>query len=332
MALPDGGLYGDNTDYYGFLHMTDSAGIDFRRRKVLILGSGGTSLTASSAVKSRGGMPVIISRHGENNYDNLYLNYDAGAIVNTTPLGMYPDTAVSPVSLHSFNNCRGVVDVIYNPSRTRLLQEADRLNIPHAGGLSMLVAQAKGAGELFIGSKIPDHLIGSITRSLQRDMINLTFIGMPGSGKSSVAAKTAEALNRPFYDLDKIIEERCGKSISDIFAESGEEYFRKLETNILAEFTKKSGCVISTGGGAVLAEENRRNIRQNSFVVHLKRDFRALATKGRPLSRSLNVLRDMERDRLPLYNTCADLTVSNNGHLSDTINTVMEGFYEVFSN
>ncbi len=332
IKLPDGSLYGDNTDYDGFLYMANSKGISFEGKKVIILGSGGTSKTACTAVKDNGGEPIVVSRKGENNYNNLHLHKDAKVIVNTTPVGMFPNTENSPVDLAAFPDCEGVIDVIYNPYRTRLLQQADTLNIKNIGGLSMLVAQAKYAGELFTGKEIPTQQIEKIKNELESEMLNIAFIGMPGSGKTAVAKKIARELNRPFVDLDKAIEKQAGMSIPEIFKLKGEDEFRNIEAKVTAEYSKKSGMVISTGGGVILREENRKNLRQNSVVIELTRDLNKLDKGGRPLSKSLDALKEIKRQRKPLYEECSDFTVDNNGHFDDTVSLVKESIYAFFGN
>jgi len=324
----DGTLFADNTDYYGFLYMAKRAGISFENKKVLILGSGGTSKTAKTAVLDNGGMPIIISRNGENNYNNLYLHKDADVIINTTPLGMYPNNASCAISLDDFPCCSGVIDVVYNPNKTRLILEAEKRGLKCTGGLVMLSAQAKKAAEVFTGKELSDELIENVYKELKQINLNVTLIGMPGCGKSSIGRAVAEKLSREFIDLDAKIEEEAGKTIPEIFEEVGERGFREIEEKVLAKYTSLGGKVISTGGGAVLREENRKNICQNSFVVLIDRKLENLSTGGRPLSKSLDALKIMKKERTPLYNECADITIDNNGKITDAIEKTLEAFYE----
>lgn len=324
---PDGSLFGDNTDYYGFLYLADKTGIDFNGKKVLVLGSGGTSLTVCKAVSDRGGNPIIISRSGENNYSNISRHYDAGVIVNTTPVGMYPETHKAPVDLTGFSLLEGVLDVIYNPMRTRLVQQAGRLGIKASCGLPMLVAQAKRSAEIFMDKELDDQLINKITAKLRCMVQNIVLIGMPGSGKSTIGRETAKKLGMPFVDLDSAIAEKSGKSIPEIFADEGEAGFRKLEAEVTAEISKTGGRVIAAGGGTPLDSENRKNLRQNSLVVLISRDISQLPTEGRPLSQDAD-LEKMLQKRQPYYLDCADVTIENNGSPEKCAAEILEVYHE----
>lgn len=318
----DGGLCGHNTDYFGFTSMVHRSGIQVSGRKVLVLGSGGTSNTAVKALEDIGAKVIIISRSGENNYDNLNLHADASVIVNTTPVGMYPKTGVAPVDLKLFPNLEGVLDVIYNPARTQLLLDAEQLGLPNSNGLWMLVAQAKEASEYFQGKPLPDSLIASIHHKLSMQMQNIVLIGMPGCGKSTVGAALAEKLGRTLVDADREIVRMAGKSIPEIFAQDGEETFREWETKVLEAFGKQSGLIIATGGGCVTKKQNYPLLHQNSTIFWLKRNLDILPTEGRPLSQA-NRLEEMYALRRPLYEAFADHSIDNNGTLEDTLSAIL---------
>jgi len=305
----DGKLVGYNTDYYGFGYMLDAAGIDVEDKKVLVLGSGGASLTARTLLRDRGSREVVvISRSGENNYSNLDRHADADVIVNTTPVGMYPNNGVSPVSLDIFPKLTGVADIIFNPAKTALLLDAEARGIKCAGGLTMLVAQAKAASEYFTGSRIDDTEIERITQKIERQTKNIALVGMPGCGKSTVGKLIAQKTGREFVDLDAVITEKAGMPIPEVFAKYGEGYFRDLETAALAEVSKRSSLVIATGGGTVIRPENRRMLKQNSTVVFIKRDINDLPKDGRPVSQA-NSLESLYKTRLPFYKDASDFEV-----------------------
>lgn len=318
----DGSLFGHNTDYFGFTSMVNRSGISVEGKKILVLGSGGTSNTAVKALDDLGARVVIISRTGENNYGNLLLHRDASVIVNTTPVGMYPKTGVSPIELKEFPKLEGVLDVIYNPARTKLLLDAEELGLPQENGLWMLVAQAKEAAEYFGGKSLDHNLIETVYRKMSARMQNIVLIGMPGCGKSTVASLLAKQLNREMVDADAEIVKRAGKTIPDIFAEDGEEIFRQLETQVLEDLGKQSGLIIATGGGCVTKQRNYRLLHQNSSIFWLERDLRQLPTDGRPLSQAGN-LRDMYEVRKPLYEAFADHRVDNNGTPLDAARNVI---------
>lgn len=307
----DGTLSGHNTDYFGFDTMLRRSGLIVTEKKVLVLGTGGTSKTAVAVLQDHGANVVIISRSGENNYTNLERHADASVIVNTTPVGMYPNNGVAPVCLDDFPRLEGVLDVIYNPARTQLLLDAEKRGIVAMNGLLMLVAQAKESAEWFTGTPIEDKKIDEIHALLKKQTENIILIGMPGSGKSTVGQIVAERTGKTFVDADALIAEKAGCTIPEIFATQGEAGFRTIETQVLAEISKSSGLVIATGGGCVTREENYPLLHQNGMIFCLERELSALPTDGRPLSQA-NALAEMYRIRKPKYEQFADYSIDNN--------------------
>ncbi len=320
----DGSLYGDNTDAFGFENLIVHNGIEVKGKKALVLGTGGASVTAQAVLKNLGASEVVvISRKGEDNYENIAKHADAEIIANTTPVGMYPNNGKAAVDLTQFPKLSGVLDVVYNPARTALLLQAEKLCIPCAGGLYMLVSQAKRSCELFTGKSIPDSEIDRIERVLSHQMQNIVIIGMPGSGKTAVSTMLAERLGRKIFDTDTIVSEKAGVTIPEIFAAQGEAGFRKLETEATAEVGKLSGNIISTGGGVVTVADNYEPLHQNGVIVWIERDTNKLARDGRPISLSSD-LNELYAARLPLYEHFADIKADNNGDINDTVNAIME--------
>ena len=319
-----GKLTGYNTDAFGFSWLLQKSGVEAADKKALVFGSGGASVTVCHVLKSLGADPVVvISRTGENNYENLDRHLDAKLLINATPLGMYPNNGESPVDLTRFSALDGVLDVVYNPARTALMLQAEQLGIPHASGLSMLVAQAKKACEYFAGNPVPDAEIDRIERLLSRQMENIILIGMPGCGKSSVGKALAAALNRTFLDADEEIVRRAGCSIPEIFAAQAEAGFRRLESAVLADLGKQSGIVLATGGGCVTRPENYPSLHQNGCIVWLTRDLSLLPTDGRPMSQA-NPLEALWETRKALYERFSDIKAANDGTISECVNAIEE--------
>ena len=317
---------------------------------MVILGSGGASLTAQAAARQEGAREItVVSRTGPDNYENLPQRH-AGAevLVNTTPVGMWPHVEGQPVDLRLLPNISAGADVVYNPGRTNLLLQAEELDraarhraeadmpeppgsglrrVRYTGGLSMLVHQAKRAEELFFGKTIPDGETENIVTRLWQDRTNLVLVGMPGCGKTTVGRALAQLSGKPFVDLDEEIVRRAGRPIPYIFQTEGEEAFRELEARVLAEVCAQSGQVVATGGGAVLRAENRAAMRRAGRVYFLRRSLEELPTDGRPLSQK-GGLEEMYRVRKPLYSAAADVAVANSAAPEETAELIWRNFHE----
>ena len=308
----NGKLYGFNTDLDGLTRLIRRIGLDLSGKKVLIPGTGGTSRTAAFAAEKLGAREIHkISRTGRDGsltYEEALRDHaDAEIILNTTPCGMYPEPDAQPLPLEPFHRLEGVADVIYNPLRTRLVLDARSRGIPAEGGLYMLVAQAVRASEHFLDTVYPDDLTDRIYEQILRQKENIVLIGMPGSGKSAVGRILAEKTGRSLADTDQLITEKAGKPIPDIFRENGEPAFRDLETEIIRALSKQGGQIISTGGGAVLRPENVTALRQNGRLFWLDRDPEALVpTDDRPLADTAEKMKQLYRDREPIYRAAAD--------------------------
>ena len=322
----DGTLKGYNTDAYGLNYLARRAHISFAGRKVVVFGSGGASLTAQAVAKAGGARAVVVvSRSGESNYNNLERHADAEVLINTTPLGMVPNTGVMPADPALFPDCKSVLDLVYNPRRTALLLRAEELNIPCADGLGMLVAQAKAAEELFFDRAIDDGENEHILRLLRQSMQNIVLIGMPGSGKTTVGAALGELTRRRVIDLDEQIVRVAGKSIPEIFADSGEAAFRALEREQAQVWGRESGLVLVCGGGIVKDEHNYPALRQNGRIYQITRETTRLAREGRPLSAHAD-LDAMQRERAPLYRRFRDVEIANDASPEDAARRIWEDY------
>ena len=321
---PDGSLYGDNTDYYGFKELMRENGVDPAEKKCLVLGSGGASVTVCAVLRDLGAEEVVvISRSGPDNYENLEKHADASILVNATPVGMYPNNGKSPLDLMVFNSLDAVIDVVYNPAHTALLLQAEELGIPYANGLYMLVSQAKRSSELFTGQAIDDELQDDITDTLSAQMQNVVLIGMPGCGKTTIGKLLSEKTGREFLDIDDEVTLRAGKPIPQIFADDGEEVFRRMETEVISDFGKLSGKIIATGGGAVKNRRNYAPLHQNGQIFWIKRRLEDLPKDGRPLSLTTS-LEEMYAAREPLYDAFSDFVVFNYKAPEESANAIIE--------
>ena len=330
IVRPDGTLYGHNTDIGGFIAMARRAGVDIAGRKCAVLGSGGASLTAQAACQRLGARAVVVvSRSGPVDYEALYRDHaDVEVLINTTPVGMYPANGQAAADIRRLPALTGVLDVVYNPDKTALILDAEARGLPCAGGLYMLVGQAREAAELFTGRAIPEAETDIIYKDLRAGALNLILIGMPGSGKTTIGRALSEALGRDYVDCDGEIVRRAGVGIPEIFARQGEAAFRELEARVIADICREKGRVIATGGGAVLREENVRAMRQNGVVLMLNRDIEALPMDGRPLSSGRQALCDMWEARAPKYRAAADRVIENNTTIEAAVAAAKEAFYE----
>lgn len=300
---------GNNTDVFGFKALMEHAGIDAAGKRCVVLGSGGASAAVRTALEDLGAKEILtVSRTGALNYENVYDLKTADILINTTPVGMYPSDENCPLDLSRFDGIGAAVDLIYNPLRTRFIDSAQRLGIKTADGLYMLVAQAVRSCELFYGTTYPDGFIDKIYANALSGYKNTVLIGMPGAGKNTVGRILAEKTGREFIDTDETITEKCGRTPEEILRENGEAYFRSLERETVRELSDRHGIVLATGGGVVTTPENVFQLRKNSDVVFLDRPLCELTTVGRPLSEKYGV-ENLYAQRLPLYRSCADITV-----------------------
>ena len=332
----DGTIYADNSDVLGFAWMLErfcerslgaSAPEALGGRKAIVLGSGGASQAVHAALEDAGARVVTISRAGDETYETLVERHaDATLLVNTTPVGMYPNCPATPVSreqLAGLSGLRGVLDVVYNPERTGITLAADELGIPSESGLAMLVAQARFSSELFQGHAIGDEVLEEIEAELRRLTGNVVLIGMPGAGKTSCGKRLARMLGRPFVDIDEAIQQDTGRGAAQIISEDGEEAFRAIETRVTGSYCARSGMVIACGGGVVTRPENRDLLRQNGRIVLIDRPLSELSSVGRPVSQARGV-EALARERCHLYHEWADVILKCTGSAQSDAELVKE--------
>lgn len=326
IVFKNGKKIGHNTDVYGLYYMAKRAGIDFADKKAVVFGSGGASRAVIYAAKKMGAKEVVvISRTGENNYENLYLHEDADILINATPVGMYPNPEGAVVDPARFKKAVGCMDLVYNPRLTDFLKLSKEAGKIAVNGLSMLVAQAKQAEEWFLGTGIPDAEIDRVLSEVARARTSIALVGMPGAGKSAVGSALGKISGLPVYDADAEIEKEAGMTIPEIMEKEGVPAFREREAGVIKRLALLRGAIIVTGGGAVLREDNRANLKRNARVYQIARDVNLLPKEGRPLS--VNLIQ-MEKDRAPYYALAQDALISNDAAIEDAAQKIWRDFCE----
>ncbi|MBE6581996.1 MAG: shikimate dehydrogenase [Ruminococcaceae bacterium] len=328
----NGKLYGYNTDYIGMsrliMRVTDGKKLS---GKVLILGTGGTAVTAKVVAHDLGADEIITVSRTKTDETVTYteaieLHTDASFIINCTPVGMYPNDFESPIDLTPFTQLSGVIDAIYNPLRTPLIRQAKKLCIPAEGGLYMLVSQAVAAYGYFFDTEAPTELCDRIYNEVLLEKENIVLVGMPSCGKSSIGKALSVTLRRHFYDSDEPIAEDANMSIPEIFLRYGETHFRYLETKSIKKLSSGIwNAVIATGGGAVIREENVDMLKANGRLIFIDRSLENLTpTPDRPLSGDIDSLRRRYEDRYPIYTSVCDDVVDGNGTVAEVASSIIK--------
>lgn len=324
----DGKLYGYNTDFGGMRALIARMKLNLTGKKVVILGTGGTSKTAFAVAESLGAREIYkASRTGKENalsYEDIYRYHsDADFLINTTPCGMFPNSEEMPIDIERFSGLQGVLDAIYNPLSTCLVLKAKKRDIPASGGLYMLVAQAVLAAEFFTGKTYERGLIDKIYNEIFAYKQNIVLVGMPCCGKSTISKMLAEDLNMKWIDTDDLVVAKKGMEIPEIFERYGEEYFRDCETEVINELASQSGLVIATGGGTILREENIEALHRNGCVYFVDRPLeQLLPTMDRPLANSEEKVRRIYERRYERYCYVADVVVSSKGDARKVTNKI----------
>ena len=328
-----GKLYGYNTDYMGMKSLILRNGIDLKGKKALILGNGGTAKTAYQVLLDLGAREVLYVGRNPENCDVLYgdvvkLHRDAEFILNTTPVGMFPKNEGKIIDISAFPRLTGVIDVVYNPLRTNLVLDAMERGLKTEAGLYMLVSQAVYASEFFMDTTYDASVCENVFKDILKEKENIVLIGMPSSGKTTVGKRLAEITGKEFIDTDDEIVKRIGMDIPSYFEKFGEVEFRRAESEVVAEVSKKNGMIISTGGGAVLKYENVRNLRRNGRLYFLNRSLELLTpTKSRPLSSDIEALKRRFDERYETYLSSADVEIEANGTVNEVADKIKEEFY-----
>ena len=332
----NGRLKGYNTDFTGFLYMVKKHNVHMEGKKVLIIGNGGASAAIQAVVQHEqaGSMVIVdvVPGNGAISYDEMFSSHlDAEIIINTSPIGMYPRIGNAPIDISMFHKCEAVMDVIYNPILTRLCFEAQEMDIKRVNGLEMLIAQAKQSVEFFLDKSIDDQIIDDIYQDMLRERCNIVLIGMPSAGKTTIGKMLEDRMQKEFIDLDDVIIEKAGKSIPEIFEESGEAGFRAIESEAAIEVSKLNNKIIATGGGTIKHKVNMDYLRQNGITIFIDRDVDKLISSdpNRPLSKSSDALAKMHAERLPLYQKYAAYVAVNNSDIESTVTEIVEAYHSI---
>lgn len=332
----DGKLKGYNTDFGGFLYMVKAHNVHMEGKKVLIIGNGGACAAVKAVCKHENAKDIVIvsrsANRGAIGYDEMYTSHlDADIVVNTSPVGMFPNIANAPIDVSWFHKLECVLDVVYNPILTRLCFEAQEADIKRVIGLEMLIAQAKYTFEIFENMSFDDSIIDEIKKEMLKDRCNIVLIGMPSAGKTTIGKMLEEKLGKEFFDLDDMIIAKAGKSIPEIFQESGEAGFRAIETEVAIEASKMNNKIIATGGGVVKHKVNMDFLRLNGITIFIDRDIDKLISSdpNRPLSSSKQALQQMYKERYPLYQKYAAYVAVNNANIEETVDDIVNAYHSI---
>ena len=332
----DGKLKGYNTDFGGFLYMVKAHNVHMEGKKVLIIGNGGACAAVKAVCKHENAKDIVIvsrsANRGAIGYDEMYTSHlDADIVVNTSPVGMFPNIANAPIDVSWFHKLECVLDVVYNPILTRLCFEAQEADIKRVIGLEMLIAQAKYTFEIFENMSFDDSIIDEIKKEMLKDRCNVVLIGMPSAGKTTIGKMLEEKLGKEFFDLDDMIIAKAGKSIPEIFQESGEAGFRAIETEVAIEASKMNNKIIATGGGVVKHKVNMDFLRLNGITIFIDRDIDKLISSdpNRPLSSSKQALQQMYKERYPLYQKYAAYIAVNNANIEETVDDIVNAYHSI---
>ena len=330
----NGKLFGYNTDLSGLCALINRANVEIKGKKVLVLGSGGTSKTAFYAANMLKANEVYrVSRTGKDGcitYEEAIARHsDADVIINTTPSGMFPNIGASAVDINSFPKLSGVIDAVYNPLRPKLVCDALSRGIKASGGLYMLVAQAAFAAERFVEKSVPEERINEIYNEIYSSKQNIVLVGMPGCGKSTVGKLLSEKLGFEFLDTDDVITEKHKKTPAELITELGEQAFRDIESSIIKEISATQSKIISTGGGAILRPENIALLKENGRVYFIDRPLDELVpTSNRPLSSNREALEKRFNERYNIYCSCCDYRVAAAGTAEKNANLIIKELYQ----
>ena len=332
----DGKLKGYNTDFGGFLYMVKAHNVHMEGKKVLIIGNGGACAAVKAICEHENAKAIVIvsrsSDRGAIGYDEMYTSHlDADIVVNTSPVGMYPNITNAPIDVSWFHKLECVLDVVYNPILTRLCFEAQEADIKRVIGLEMLIAQAKYTFEIFENMSFDDSIIDEIKKEMLKDRCNIVLIGMPSAGKTTIGKMLEEKLGKEFFDLDDMIIAKAGKSIPEIFQESGEAGFRAIETEVAIEASKMNNKIIATGGGTIKHKVNMDFLRLNGITIFIDRDVDKLISSdpNRPLSSSKLALQQMHKERYPLYQKYAAYVAVNNTNIEETVDDIVNAYHSI---
>lgn len=332
----DGKLKGYNTDFGGFLYMVKAHNVHMEGKKVLIIGNGGACAAVKAVCKHENAKDIVIvsrsANRGAISYNEMYTSHlDADIVVNTSPVGMFPNIVNAPIDVSWFHKLECVLDVVYNPILTRLCFEAQEADIKRVIGLEMLIAQAKYAFEIFENMSFDDSIIDEIKKEMLKDRCNIVLIGMPSAGKTTIGKMLEEKLGKEFFDLDDMIIAKAGKSIPEIFQESGETGFRAIETEVAIEASKMNNKIIATGGGVVKHKVNMDFLRLNGITIFIDRDIDKLISSdpNRPLSSSKQALQQMYKERYPLYQKYATYVAVNNANIDETVDDIVNAYHSI---
>ncbi len=305
-------LTGYNTGLYGFRDFLFIKDIPVRNRTVYLTEDGVNTAGYARVISQLGGTPVV----GDDPQKIKDIAEHVQVIVHTgeqeLDLGMFPKLET-------------VIDLDVERFRTKLLSEAKQLGKNAYGGLEIFVRQIWSSNCLFQGKTLDPFAAEECVREMRRRHRNIVLIGMPTSGKTTMTSILAERLHKPYVEIDEEIVKKTGLSIPELFGRYQEEGFRKIESECIYEHRNDDGVIISCGGGVIKNEENLKWLSERGLIFWMDRDLEKLfPSDTRPLSNSMDSLKEMYEERRPLYEKYADVRVDNNTTLEATAEAILE--------
>lgn len=327
-----GRLKGYNTNVDGFRIIFRKFGMHVTDRKVLIAGTGPLARAAAYAASKLDVKEIVmISRTpGENavSYEQARTEHgDAEIFINTTPIGMYPNVTDRPINVDDFPKLRGVIDTVFNPLRTALIQDARSANIPVCPGICLFATQAGIASSLFLNTRFTIAKLREAYRALCDLENNIVLVGLPNSPREEVARILSERTGRPIIDTVQMVEKKSGRSVYEITQSDSESSLHALESDVISSIAATTRAILITGNGLTSRPENVRYLAMNGtlFFINTTPD---LLNEVKPGEETLaqSHLYGLYRQRVHGFLTCSDEQVNGDCEPEEIADNILKLF------